>query len=253
MISSIRARLACAAGLILVPAFSLGGLFRVDSSTHVPPLVNRYIGAAACKNCHKAKEKGEQYVKWEESKHSKTFDVLASPEAKEAAAKLGVTEPQKDPKCLQCHVTAFDKNKRDIKQGFKPEMGVQCESCHGPGEQHAKARFAAAANGEPQDHVVIPADEIVIVPEVKTCLECHNDKSPTFKPFCFKERWAKISHLDPRKDRTEAQLAAMKCDCGEKCGCTQAECGGHDAVDAPKDAPKEAAPPAKDAKGDGKK
>ena len=246
MISS-RSRLALAAGCVVLPALSLGSLFHGERPAGTPPLLNRYIGAAACKNCHKAKEKGEQYQKWEESEHAKAFADLASDKAKEAAAKAGVADPQKDAKCLQCHVTAFDKDKREIKAGFKVEMGVQCESCHGPGEQHAKARFAAAAKGEPQEHVAVPADEIVIEPEAKVCLQCHNDKSPTFKPFCFKERREKIAHLDPRKERTEAQLAALKCDCGEKCECKQAECGGHEAAE-----PKDTAAPAKEDKKDGK-
>lgn len=46
---------------------------------------------------------------------------------------------------------------------------------------------------------------------MRTCLTCHNEESPNFKPFCFKERFGRIVHLDPRKTRTEGELKAMKC------------------------------------------
>ncbi len=31
----------------------------------------------------------------------------------------------------------------------------------------------------------------------KLCLTCHNEESPTFKEFKFKERWEKIAHPIP--------------------------------------------------------
>ena len=31
------------------------------------------------------------------------------------------------------------------------------------------------------------------------CKTCHNDESPTFKEFNFKEMWAKIAHPVPAK------------------------------------------------------
>ena len=78
--------------------------------------------------------------------------------------------------------------------------------------------------------MTIPDDEIIKRPTEKVCVECHNEKSPTFKPFCFKERRAKISHMNPRIKRTKEELDALKCKCGEKggkCECKQCECGGY--------------------------
>jgi hypothetical protein len=89
-----------------------------------------------------------------------------------------------------------------------------------------KARFLAAASqkGEAQ-YTPVPADEIVTSPPLATCLGCHNEESPTYKPFCFKDRWEKIQHLNPRKPRTPEQLEAMKCKCPDPCPCVQGECG----------------------------
>ncbi len=145
------------------------------------------------------------------------------------AAKLGVADPTKDQKCLKCHVTAFEAPADQLAKGFSAKLGVQCESCHGPGEKHFKARFAAASKQETTDaeeseRQEIPDGEIVKQPAVKSCLACHNEESPSFKNFCFKKRNDELAHLDPRKKRTPEELAAMKCGCGEKCECKKAEC-----------------------------
>ena len=36
------------------------------------------------------------------------------------------------------------------------------------------------------------------IPDEKTCINCHNDKSPTFKGFDFDEYYAIIAHPNPR-------------------------------------------------------
>ncbi len=196
------------------------------------PPPNAYIGATKCKNCHEAKAKGSQFSTWKEAKHSKTFEVLGGDEAKKIAKEKGIADPQQAAECLKCHVTGHGEPAERIAKGFDPKLGVQCESCHGPGEVHFKARMKAAAKIKPGDEaklVKIPEDEIVRQPQPATCLKCHNEESPQFKPFCFKKRFAEIAHLDPRKKRSEAELAAMKCACEGECKCTKCDCGGlHD-------------------------
>jgi hypothetical protein len=189
---------------------------RVDATASPAPK-GKYIGAKACKNCHSTEAKGAAFEKWNESKHAKAFARLASPEAKKAGAERKVEDPQKSPECLKCHQTAFGEDQKNIKKGFTPEDGVQCESCHGPGEEHFKKRFAEAASGKADDgkRVQIPADEIISRPTMATCVTCHNEKSPTYKPFCMKERVKEIAHYDPRKQRT-AEEAKIECTC-EKC------------------------------------
>ncbi len=196
----------------------------------VPADGNRYIGAEQCKNCHKSEKAGNQYEKWTKSKHANAFAVLAGDDAKKVAKEAGIADPQTNDACVKCHVTAFGAKPEHLGKKFDPKQGVQCESCHGPGEKHFKARFAAAQEAEEgaeKEYEPVPEDEIVARPGKSACLACHNKDAPTFKGFCFKKRYEEIGHPDPHKKRTEAELTAMKCDCGddEKCRCKEAECG----------------------------
>jgi len=200
------------------------GIVAAQGSKQAKPAaeaINHYIGAEKCKSCHQAESAGGQYAHWQKTTHAKAWERLASPEAKESGKKVGIEDPQKSDKCLKCHVTAFGVPAEQIKKGFELKGGVQCESCHGPGEKHMKARFAAAAadGGEedesaPATRVAIPAGEIISIVGEKTCLECHNAESPNYKPFCFCEFFPKIRHVDPR--RADAGAKEYVCSC-EKC------------------------------------
>ena len=173
--------------------------------------------------------------------HAKAYKTLGTPEAKKVAAEKGIANPQTSPECLKCHVTAFGVPKSQLSRKFDPKLGVQCESCHGPGNDHVKARMAAAANEEDEDegfgnedeeeavaeYTPVPEGEIIVRPEVKLCLECHNTDSPSFKGFCFTKRFADLAHLDPRKKRAKNYLDTFKCGCGDVCKCVKAECGGY--------------------------
>jgi len=183
------------------------------------PGANRYIGAEKCKSCHGAADGGDQYGAWTKMKHAKAFETLAGEDAKKLASAKGIADPQKADECVKCHVTAFGVPDDQIKKGFEKTHGVQCESCHGPGEAHMKARFAAAAAaGGATGYTKIDPAEIVAVPSADACVTCHNDKSPSYKAFCYHEFNAKIRHLNPKKPRTEVDIG--KCPC-PKCanGC----------------------------------
>ncbi len=205
---------------------------------------NRYIGAAKCKNCHSAKDCGDQYGVWEKEKHPQAFELLGTAKAKEVGKKHGVDDPQTSPKCVECHVTAYGEPKEKLHRSFDPKLGVQCETCHGPGEKHLKARMADAAAIEEKgqkapDFTVIPDAEIIKAPDAKTCQKCHNDKSPSYKPFCFHSRAEEIRHLNPKKPRTDQEKAALKeCKCEAQCVCKKASEGGKCAP-APKGGDKE--------------
>ena len=188
-----------------------------------PAVAGKYIGAAKCKNCHSAEKTGAQYAQWERMLHAKAYETLATDKAKELGKKAGIDDPQKADACLKCHVTAFGEPADNIAKGFKVEMGVQCESCHGPAETHMKARMAAASEKDPAKAAPVAADEIITATSVETCVKCHNPESPSYKPFCFKEMYAKISHLNPEKKRTPEELKKLAdpsgCEAAGSCQC----------------------------------
>jgi len=160
----------------------------------------KYLGVNKCKMCHSSAAGGNQYGKWMETLHSKAFDNLASAQAKELGGKQGITDPQTSDKCIKCHETAFGVSKDMLDAKFDPKLGVQCETCHGPGENHVKARMAAASSGDTDkgQGVTIPASEINGKTDAKVCLGCHNKESPTFTGFDFDKMSKQIAHPDPR-------------------------------------------------------
>ncbi len=192
-----------------------------------PAAGNKYIGADKCKSCHASEVSGNQHGQWLATKHAKAFETLATDAAKTLAKAKNIEDPQKADACFKCHVTAFGVAADMLKA--KPEQlhGVQCEACHGPGEQHMKARFAAAAaagdNPDTTKRQVVPEGEIKVKVEPKDCKVCHNAESPSFKPFCFHERLEKIAHFDPRSGhKLEKPLTA--CPCDDDCACKKGDC-----------------------------
>ncbi len=152
------------------------GLFIIFSSV-VSAQDAKYIGAAKCKMCHNKAEKGEQYNKW-----------LASPHAKAMASLKG--DEAKNPKCLKCHSTAASVN-QGLVASITVDEGVSCESCHGPGSLYKTATIM-------KDQTLAMAKGMII-PNEKVCKKCHNEESPNYKGFNFKEYSAKIAHPDPTK------------------------------------------------------
>lgn len=208
-----------ALGLVLSQAQPASG-----SSASGPE--SKLIGASKCKSCHSSDETGNQFAKWQESKHAKAFEVLATDAAKEAAKAKGIADPQKADECLKCHVTGHGlaadafKGKWDEKM---TAMGVQCETCHGGGDDHMKARMKAATAGEKPTHKGLPAEEIMAAVPAATCKKCHNKESPTFKEFCYHKATKAIAHLNPLKDHGEPKMGCddpchCKGECTHKCG-----------------------------------
>ncbi|MCF6239435.1 MAG: hypothetical protein L3J79_11620, partial [Candidatus Marinimicrobia bacterium] len=71
---------------------------------------------------------------------------------------------------------------------------VGCEMCHGAGGAYKKKKIMQGIYaGELKAEVY---GLVIITPE-ETCLKCHNDRSPSFKSFNYKERVAEISHPFP--------------------------------------------------------
>jgi hypothetical protein len=204
--------------VVLVAVQALAGAGVASAEPAPQAKKNRYIGAQKCGTCHDKDETGNQHAAWLKEKHASAFTALGSDKAKEVAKAKGIADPQKDPSCVKCHVTAHGVAEAEFMKGFDMTMGVQCESCHGPGEQHMTARMRAArekVDGYPK----IPATEIVALPSADVCTACHNTESPTFKPFCPHERMEEIKHWNPKKPRTEEQKKGYPCTCNDDCVC----------------------------------
>ncbi len=153
-----------------------------------------FIGVEKCKMCHKKPEQGEQYTKWMEGPHSKAYTTLASDKAKEIAKKMKIEDPQKADACLKCHATAHGVDAKLLGTKYKIEDGVGCESCHGAGGDYYKmTTMKAISAGE-----IEPASVGLIIPDEKLCVSCHNEESPTYKEFVFKDRVKQIAHPIPK-------------------------------------------------------
>lgn len=156
---------------------------------------NKYTGTKVCGPCHKSEKSGNQLGVWQKSKHAEAFKVLTTAKADEIAKAKGLkTAAAESPECLQCHTVVADAKLFD--KTFDAKDGVQCEMCHGAGSAYKtmtimkdKAKSIAAGLTEFKDEKAIE----------KMCVTCHNDKSPTYKEFKFKEMWEKIKHPLPKK------------------------------------------------------
>ena len=165
--------------------FLLVSLFLISFSTLAE---NKYVGVKMCGMCHKGEKKGAQFETWQKSKHAEAYKTLTGAKAAEIAKAKGLkTAANESPECLECHaITADAKLTAD---------GVQCEMCHGAGSAYKtmpimkdKAKAIAAGLTDFSEKGAME----------KKCKTCHNEKSPTHKPFKFDEMWAEIKHLIPK-------------------------------------------------------
>lgn len=122
-----------------------------------------YAGAEACAACHQ-----QAYKVWSGSEHHKAFEDLE---------KVGKNF---DPKCIACHVVAFELDGGFIDMKMSDHLaGVQCENCHGAGQAHVDAGGKAPLGNKDWK------------PE-QMCAQCHiGSHSPDFD---FGSYWPKILH-----------------------------------------------------------
>ncbi len=108
-----------------------------------------YVGIRRCRNCHRKELMGDQYGAWQKGPHAKTLETLKSAEAVEIATQKGIAAPPHEAaECLKCHVTAFGVEADRIRFALAQTDGVQCESCHGPGNDYRRNRTMA-------DHAIV--------------------------------------------------------------------------------------------------
>jgi len=152
------------------------------------PKERTYVGADACKLCHKAELQGRQFVIWEESLHAKSFANLGTAKAAEIGKAMGVAVPADSPQCLGCHSPLAAKAP-DLKA-----EGVTCEVCHGPGSGYRKLNIM-------QDKAKAVENGLVLYPDAGAieadCLKCHQDAHGVV--FDFKKAWETVKHPVPVK------------------------------------------------------
>ena len=148
----------------------------------------KYIGAAKCKMCHNKTPKGEQYNKWLEGPHANAMKSLSSDKAKEIAKAKGIADPATDAACIKCHSTMGHIDAK-LAATLTAEECISCESCHGPGSKYKSASVMKDREFSMENGLILPTEEV--------CKTCHNEESPTYKPFNFAEMSAKIAHDDP--------------------------------------------------------
>lgn len=119
-----------------------------------------FAGTKACGSCH-----SDAHKVWTESAHAGALQTLEK------------EKHDRDPDCVGCHVVGLDSTEGFRDRLLTPELAnVGCESCHGPGADHAKSPYEVRLK---------PVGEAA-------CLKCHvPDHSPGFD---FKSAWEKIKH-----------------------------------------------------------
>ncbi len=159
---------------------------KVDSTK----VVFKYIGNTKCKMCHNSPKKGAIHDVWAKTKHATAYATLASEESKKIAKEKGIKDAQQDAKCLICHVSGYGKPNADK---YSVEEGVGCEACHGPGEKYWTPKVMADKKLAIANGLVEPTEEL--------CVLCHNEKSPTYKPFVFKDAYKLVEHHAPKTEK----------------------------------------------------
>jgi len=179
---------------------------KAGSDAAVPQ--HAYIGVAGCRMCHNTKKQGEQVGIWKATKHATAYETLKSDEALKMAAARGLKNPPvESPECLRCHATGWNLTEEQraqfLKPAFKIEDGVQCETCHGPGQDYKTLKIMKDRS--------LALNAGLMIGDEKLCITCHNEQSPAWKPdrfttkdgkkvgFDYAACWEKIKHPLPKE------------------------------------------------------
>jgi hypothetical protein len=152
-----------------------------------------FTGAGKCKMCHDKEKSGAQFTIWAAGPHAKAYETLASDESKAIAAEMGLGDPQQEDACLKCHVTAHGVAEERLGRKYSIEEGVSCESCHGAGSEYDSIKIKKQIMTGEVDGATVG----LIEPTAEMCMGCHNEESPTYKPFDFEAAVAEIAHPIP--------------------------------------------------------
>jgi len=151
-----------------------------------------FIGASACGMCHKTEKQGSQLSIWQNSKHAQAYFTLQTEESDKIAMDRGFkTKAVETPECLKCHASGYNVDAKFLADKFKIEDGVQCETCHGAGEDYKSKKVM-----ENREEAI--AKGMIVHENLEDfCIGCHNAESPTYVDFNLEVEWAKIAHPVP--------------------------------------------------------
>lgn len=129
---------------------------------------NSYIGSQACQECHQ-----KEFTQWSHSSHATAFNTLRT------------VGREYYPECVTCHVTGsgYESGYQIGNSDREHLVDVGCETCHGPGKQHAYTPLKENIRGQ--------------VPE-KICMECHTpEHSPGFNQL-IEQVMLEVDHSRPQ-------------------------------------------------------
>ncbi len=150
----------------------------------------RYVGSKVCMDCHNGADQGQQDVVWMRSRHAHAYWRLGSDWSLYLARLRphyqDLENPMADDRCLLCHVSGSQNPDALFLPSYRPQEGIGCEACHGPGSEYASADVMAnretfLANGGR-------------IPDAETCRTCHRNPDN----FDWAEFWPKIAHPKPQ-------------------------------------------------------
>jgi tetratricopeptide (TPR) repeat protein len=107
--------------------------------------------------------------------------------------------------CYSCHVSQLSTNydlEADTYHTVWAEPGINCEACHGPGEEHVRAFKSASKDKPPKDLKLISTKNFTAHQLNSMCASCHAKLSPVTPSFTPGERFfdhynlVTLEHLD---------------------------------------------------------
>lgn len=125
----------------------------------------RYVGSAACSECHPL-----AYKTWQKSAHAWAFKSLVTSGA------------DADPHCIGCHTIGFGKPGGYLRAyGDTKLTDVGCESCHGPASEHVDRYL----HQRPNHFKFRPLG-------ASDCITCHHGEFS--RPFDWETFWSSMAH-----------------------------------------------------------
>lgn len=152
----------------------------------------RYVGSRVCMDCHNAADGSGQNVQWMRSRHAHAYWRLGS-DWSFFLARLrphyqDLEDPMADDRCLLCHTTGAQDDNALFESSFRPQEGVGCEACHGPGSE-----YATAENMADRESFIAAGGRL---PDASTCRTCHRRS----ENFDFDTMWPEIAHPKPQAE-----------------------------------------------------